>query len=175
MAKVLKSSKMILFLLLVGIVLSGNSCTSRKSISDSNIELERKVHEEVWSKGNLKVADEIFSKDIIRHSSDVPELRGLEPYKQYIQSTRAIFPDWNETVEEVISSGDLVAARITIRATQSGTLLNSSNVNPTGKKIETLCAVFARIGPEKKIIEIWSYYDMTPFIRAMTPNPQPDK
>jgi predicted ester cyclase len=175
MAKVLKSSKMMLLLLLVGTVLGGITCTSRKTISDSNIELERKIHEEVWSKGNLPIADKIFSKDIIRHSADAPEMHGLEAYKQYIQGTRILFPDWTETVEEVISSGDLVAARILVRATQSGTLPNSSNVQSTGKKIETHCAVFARIGPEKKITEIWSYYDMTPFVQAMKPNPQSDK
>ena len=175
MKKIPTSSKMILILLLAGTVFGGISCTSRKSISDLNIELERKIHDEVWSKGNLTVADEIFSKDIIRHSGDAPEMPGLEEYKQYIQTWRNIFPDWTETVEDVVASGDFVAARVLLRATQSGPLPNSINAQPTGKKIETHCAIFVRIGPEKKITELWSYYDLTPFVKAMTPNPQSKK
>ena len=175
MKKVLRTSKVMLLLLFIGIMTSGINCTNEKSGSDFNTALERKIHEEVWSKGNLTIADEVFSKDIIRHSADDPALQGLEDYKQYIQTWRNAFPDWTETVEEVVASGDLVAARIILRATQTGPLPNMPNVQPTGKKIETHCAVFIRIGPEKKITELWSYYDLTPFISAMKPDPPSNK
>jgi predicted ester cyclase len=167
MKKSTQIPKLLVLALLTGTILLGISCTNKKSNSDFNIGLERKIHDEVWSKGNLTVVDEIFSKDLIRHSADVPEMKGLEDYKKYIQSCRIAFPDWTETVQEVVASGDMVATRIIITATQTGKF---SNAQPTGKKLETNCAVFVRVGPEKKIIELWSYYDMTPFVKAMTPD-----
>jgi predicted ester cyclase len=175
MKKLSKTPNFLLFLILTVTVLGGITCTSRKSTANYNIKLARQVNEEMWSKGNLAIADEICAKDIIRHAPDGSQLSGLDAFKQYTQATRNIFPDWTVTVEEVIASGDLVATKLMIRGTQTGPLPFPGNVPPTGKKAETPCALFIRIGSEKKIAEIWAYYDEKPFIEAMRSDTQSNK
>ena len=51
-------------------VFGGLAIAKSASKTDANIELVRKHHEEVWSKGSLAVADKIYSNEIVRHSAD---------------------------------------------------------------------------------------------------------
>jgi len=148
--------------LVIGMVFGGMAVAQ-----STNIELVRKHHEEVWSKGNLVVADEIYSNEIVRHSADQPVMRGREPYKQFMLGTREAFPDWKETIENIIASGDLVATKLTITGTMTGPLKGpQGTLPPTGKRLEVPCAVFFRIA-EGKIVEIWGYYDSVPFLKAL--------
>jgi len=45
-------------------------------MSDENADVVRRFYEEVWVRGNLDVADEVFADDYIRHDS-----RGFEDGK----------------------------------------------------------------------------------------------
>ena len=159
--------------LVIGTVFGGMAIAQSTSMMNANIELARKNHEEVWSKGNLAAADEIYSNELVRHSADQPVSRGLDAYKQFWVVSRAAFPDWKETVEHVIASGDLVATKVTIRGTMTGSWKGPrGTLPPTGKSLEVPCAVFFRIA-EGKIVEIWSYYDSVPFLKAMGLFPPP--
>ena len=157
--------------LVIGMAFGEMAVAQSTSTTNANIELARKNHEEVWSKGNPAVADEIYSNDIVRHSADQPDRRGIEVYKQFALGSRGAFPDWKETVENIIASGDLVATKVTITGTMTGPL---RNLEPTGKSLKVPCAVFFRIA-EGKIVGIWSYYDSVPFLKAigMLPPPPP--
>jgi steroid delta-isomerase-like uncharacterized protein len=160
-------------MLVIGVVFGGLAVAQSTSMMNANIELAQKHHEEVWSKGNVVVADEIYSNEMVRHSADQPDSRGRESYKQFILAFRAAFPDWKETVEHVIASGDLVATKVTIRGTMTGSLKGQrGTLPPTGKSLEVPCAVFFRIA-EGKIVEIWSYYDSVPFLKAIGVFPPP--
>jgi len=153
----------------IGMVFGGMAIAQSTSTTNANIELARKSHEEVWSKGNLAVADEIYSNEIVRHSADRADIRGREAFKQFMLGTRGAFPDWKETVENVIASGDLVATKVTLRGTMTGPL---RTFPPTGKRFELPCAVFYRIA-EGKIAEIWCYLDSATILRAIGALPPP--
>jgi steroid delta-isomerase-like uncharacterized protein len=163
----------IIVMLVIMMVFGGMAIAKSTSKTDANIELARKHHEEVWSKGNLVVADKIYSNEILRHSADQQDLQGREPYKQFMMGTRGAFPDWKETVENVIASGDLVATKVLITGTMTGTLQGpEGTLTPTGKRLEVPCAVFFRIA-NGKIMEIWGYYDSVPFLKALGVLPPP--
>jgi steroid delta-isomerase-like uncharacterized protein len=163
----------IIVMLVIVMVFGGMAIAKSKSKTDVNVELARKIAEEVWSKGNMVVADQIFSDDVVRHSSDMPDIRGKEAYKQFVLGTRAAFPDWKETVENVIASGDLVATKETITGTMTGSMQGpKGTLPPTGKRLETINALFVRIA-KGKIVEIWCYYDSARFLEAMGVLPSP--
>ena len=159
--------------LVIGIAFGGMAVAQGTSKMNANIEVARKHHEELWSKGNLVGADEIYSNEIVRHSADIPDIRGREAYKQFMLGTRESFPDWKETIENIIASGDFVATKVTATATMTGPLkVPEGTLPPTGKRVELPCAVFWHIA-EGKIVEIWSYYDSIPFLKAIGALPPP--
>jgi steroid delta-isomerase-like uncharacterized protein len=160
-------------MLIIVMVFGGLAIAKSTSRTDANIELVRKHHEEVWSKGNLVVADKIYSNDIVRRSADQPDMQGRDGYKQFMLGTRGAFPDWKETVENVIASGDLVATKVSITGTMTGALQKpEGTLPPTGKRLEVPCAIFFRIA-NGKIVEIWGYYDSVPFLKALGVLPPP--
>jgi predicted ester cyclase len=66
---------------------------------------------ELWNKGNLALADEIFTADVVLHGAP-PELPpGVEGVKQVISMYRAAFPDFYVTDEDVIAEGDKIVSR----------------------------------------------------------------
>jgi steroid delta-isomerase-like uncharacterized protein len=163
----------IIVMLAIVMVFGGMAVAKSKSKTNANIELARKIGEEVWSKGNMMVADQIFSNEVVRHSADMPDIRGKEAYKQFVLGTRAAFPDWKETVQNAIASGDLVATQETITGTMTGSMQGpQGTLPPTGKRFETPVALFVRIA-KGKIVEIWCYYDSAGILEAMGVLPPP--
>ncbi len=154
--------------LVIGMVFAGMAAAQ-----SANIELARKHHEEVWSKGNIMVADEIYSNELVRHSADMPDMRGREAYKRFILACREAFPDWKDEVETIIASGDLVVSKYTNRGTMTGAMRGPKGARPpTGKRLEAPCAAFFRIA-EGNIVEIWFYYDSARFSEVLGVLPPP--
>ena len=73
---------------------------------------------EVWSKGNLAVADEIYSPDFVCHFVIDPDWKGLAGIKDQVTRHQAAFPDWQESVDDIIAEGDKVVIRFTSTGTQ---------------------------------------------------------
>jgi steroid delta-isomerase-like uncharacterized protein len=135
--------------------------------SELNEKLASLVSEEIWNKGNLKVAEEILTQDIVRNDSNWPEVRGLEMYKQTVVLARTAFPDWHEIIHDMVSEGDKVACRITILGTHKGDLLGNP---PTGKSFSVPCHVMYRI-ERSKIAEMWTIWDALSLFGALGVSP----
>jgi predicted ester cyclase len=63
-----------------------------------------KRYMQMWNTGNVVLADEAH-----------PEVRDPESVKQAVRKMRAAFPDFRITIESMVSEGDLVALRGTVR------------------------------------------------------------
>jgi predicted ester cyclase len=68
---------------------------------------------EMWNTGNVVLADEVLAPTWVDHAH--PEVRGSESVKQAVRKIRAAFPDFRITIESMVSEGDLVALRGTVR------------------------------------------------------------
>ena len=80
-----------------------------------------------------KLAHELVSPEAIFHVPGRPEpMVGPAGYLMIVGMMREGFPDIQWTVEELISEGDKVAARFTMRGTHHGQFMG---VTPTGKPI----------------------------------------
>jgi steroid delta-isomerase-like uncharacterized protein len=79
------------------------------------------------------MAAELVSPDAIFYVPGRPEpVHGPAGYLEIIGMMRGGFPDVQWTLEELISEGDKIAARFTMRGTHQGTFFN---IPPTDRKI----------------------------------------
>ncbi len=120
-----------------------------------NKAISRRADEELFNRGNVDVADELFAPDFVYHDPAGGELRGPESVKGYAAMLRAAFPDLHQTVEDQIAEGDKVAYRWTARGTHEGELMG---IAPTGKRVEFTGIAVARLA-DGRIEEIWENYD----------------
>jgi predicted ester cyclase len=112
---------------------------------EENKAIVRKVIE-AENKKDLGLLDEFLSSDYVDGRNTHFEVRGLEHYKQWYAGVYKGFPDYNETIEDIIAEGDKVCVRLKITATHTGEYLGLA---PTGKKVIILAT------------QIWSIIDGT--------------
>ena len=111
---------------------------------------------ELRSKGNLAVADELYSTDYVCHFVVGPEWKGLDGIKGAVTRHRASFPDWNESVDDIIAEGDKVVIRFTSTGTQRGEF---QGIAPTGTKVSIQEVAIYRV-TRGKIVEQWGLPDL---------------
>jgi predicted ester cyclase len=114
-----------------------------------------KFTEEIWDKGNLNVADEVFSIDFMDHDPVQGQLPGLNGYKQMVMEFRNAFPDLRVKNEDVIVEGNKVVVRWAAHGKHSGQLMN---ISPTNKQV-TLKGIDILLVENNKISERWGEFD----------------
>jgi steroid delta-isomerase-like uncharacterized protein len=111
-------------------------------MSEQNRNNVRRLFEEVWNKGHVLVADELFSPNYAHHDSSTPDVgRGPESEKKRVTLYRNAFPDIRLTIEDLIAEGDTVVARWSCRGTHKGDL---NGIAPTGKQFNITGVSIAR-------------------------------
>ncbi len=128
-----------------------------------NRALIRRYYEELWNAWNLGVADEIISPEITFRGSLAVTVSGLEGFKNYVLLVRNAFPDFHNTIEEMIAEGDRVAARLTYRGTHRGELMG---IAPTGRKVTYAGAAHFQIRGGK-IVAGWVLGDTMGLMRQL--------
>ena len=95
--------------------------------------------------------DDFVAPDYIDHEKNI----GREGLKQLIAMGVNAFPDWYETVEDIIAEGDKVWVLLTYTGTHKGDFMGLS---PTGKKITSKAVDIYRI-VDGKLAEYWNVTD----------------
>jgi steroid delta-isomerase-like uncharacterized protein len=123
---------------------------------DEHKAVVRRFYEEVWQRGNLAVAEEVFAPDYVRHDlRPTTAVPGPEGQKQIAAAFRAAFDDLRFEVEIVIGEGSYVAARWTASGTHTG---RWGDVEATGRPV-TLSAVNIFRFEQGLVAEIWNHRD----------------
>lgn len=94
--------------------------------------LIRRYYEEMWNRWDYALIDMLIAPEIAFRGSLAVVVRGREGFRNYMDLVRAAFPDFRNTIEELIAEDDAVVARLTYRATHRGELFG---IAPTGKSI----------------------------------------
>jgi steroid delta-isomerase-like uncharacterized protein len=116
-------------------------------MSEGNKNVVRRLFEELWNKGNLSVADELFSPNYAHHDPSTPDFgRGPESEKKRATLYRTAFPDLRLTIEDIIAEGETVTARWSCRGTHKGDL---GGIAPTGKQFTISGVTIARLSNGK--------------------------
>jgi len=112
----------------------------------------QQVITEAFNKGNYDVLSDHFHANLIEHQFGLsPTIEGL---KRDIQFLRTAFPDLILTIEDMVTDGDKVWARMTARGTNSGGFMGP----PNGKSFEAAVFDLCRF-EDGKIIEHWGSPD----------------
>ena len=131
--------------------------------SEQNKEIMSRMIEEVWNKGKLATADELFAPD--HTSPSAPQLPpGSEGVKVLVKMFREAMPDYHMDIDLMVADESQVAARFTQSGTHSGADL--MGMKASGRK-----ATWTEIGVLKikdgKIVESWYEVDMLSMIQQL--------
>lgn len=119
--------------------------------------LAKRFATDIMTKGNLDVADEIFTRDYQEHDPFNPPDAGKGPQmvKEVAQMYRNAFPDSKMTNDEVIHSGDRLIVRWTAQGTHKGDLMG---ISATNRKVKVSGITIYRLRGEK-LAEAWTNWD----------------
>src|SRR5437899_9618680 len=123
----------------------GSSFLSKRrfTMSEQNKNIVRRLFEEVWNKGQVSVADELFASNYTHHDSSTPDLgRGPESEKKRVTLYRNAFPDLRLTIDDILAEGETVVARWSCRGTHKGDL---NGIAPTGRQINISGVTITRL------------------------------
>ncbi len=125
-------------------------------MSKENKTVIRRLFEELWNKGNLSVADQLFAPNYTHHDPSTPDV-GLGPESEKKRATlyRTAFPDLRLTIEDIFAEGETVVARWSCRGTHKGDL---GGIAPTGKQFTISGVSVARL-TGGKMAEGWINWD----------------
>jgi predicted ester cyclase len=103
---------------------------------EANKALVRRFYDEVWRRGNVRLAEEVFVDDYVRHDLRPTQAApGGAGQALIAEQFRLAFPDVEWHVDLVLADSDLVAARWTASGTHTGAW---GDVAPTGKARDLL-------------------------------------
>ncbi len=139
--------------------------------TEHNKQLVRRWKEELWSKGNVSIIDELCAPDYVCHMSGVPvpgPVRGQEALKHLFAIYFAAF-EIHDIPEFLIAEGDMVAIHDTYQAKHTGEF---QGVPPTGKEATVTGTDIYRI-VDGKIVEQWVEVDMLGLMQQLGILPTP--
>jgi len=118
--------------------------------------LVRRLIEEGFNEGNLDVADELISPEMVEHQNFGPNhAPGAEGVKAVIASLRRAFSDFHLAIDALAVDGDTVWLRMTGTGTNDGPFMGHP---PTGRTMRT--DVFDALRVEgDRIVEHWGVPD----------------
>jgi steroid delta-isomerase-like uncharacterized protein len=116
--------------------------------------LVRRWMAEVWNKGNLAVADEIFASTYL-HRTPTTTLPNLAAFTQMINDFRAGVPDVQVTIQDLLTDGDKIITRWILTGTHRGELLG---IAPTNKPV-TLSGITIQRIENGRISESWAEFN----------------
>jgi len=121
------------------------------SQEEAAIAVVRRNTEEVQSRGNFEVFEELFALDFVDHTTQPGFAADREGVRNLYRTLRAAFPDFHAEIHFQFAHGGLVTTYKTYHGTHRNPFMG---VAPTGKRIEfeTVDVMHVRDG---KIVEHW--------------------
>jgi predicted ester cyclase len=142
----------------------------RSGAPAENRALARRFVDQVISRGELAALDEIVAPDYVYHGPGMV-VRGAAGMRELVGMLRGGFPDWRETVEDLVAEGDRVAFRVSGTGSQQGAFMG---VPPSGARVAIMGIDLVRIA-DGRIAEHWANFDQLGMLQQIGAVPAPDK
>ena len=124
----------------------------------SSQKIVEEAFDRIWNEGNLDLIEKYYSKDFKAHYPVGSWEEGHQGVRKVVELMRTAFPDYKETIHQLIESADWVTVRMMIAGTNTGH--NPSFLpKPTGRKIEFLEIIICKV-VDGKIQEQWGAPDI---------------
>ncbi len=150
--------------------------------TESNKDINRRIVEEGFNRGDSSVLDHLIARDCVDHSlENTPRLsgglpntgkssggysKGLEGVKQFFDDFRHAFPDLHYTIEDEIEEGDKVVTRARWEGTHRGDFMG---IPATGKRVSVDGVDITRFS-NGKAVEHWGYQDTPALMQQLGVN-----
>ena len=108
---------------------------------------------EAWNRGDIEGMSRSWAPDMVHHTRT--GTYGPTQVFSLIAGFMQAFPDLSFTIDNIVAEGDLVATRMTARATQRQPFMG---VQPSGREIKCSVMGLVRIAGGK-IVEHWNIMD----------------
>lgn len=114
--------------------------------------------DEVWGKGRVDIADELFADDVVDHNAVPGQPAGKQGQIWAAEMVRTAFPDLEFRADVVFASGDLVTGRWTMTGTNTG-VMELFGIPPTGRPVTMTGQEIFRVR-DGKFVEVWHAEDI---------------
>ena len=138
------------------------------SVEDQNAVVRRWM--DAWNKQDLDAAENLLAADYVRHDANLPDIDGPAAQREFIAGIFSAFPDLDLRLEQLITQGDLVAARISLRGTHRAEF---SGVPATGNEVAFESVEIFRLAGGK-IVEQWVLMNAMGLFQQLGAIPSPE-
>jgi steroid delta-isomerase-like uncharacterized protein len=138
--------------------------------TQDNVNVFRRVIDELISDGNLVKVDELFAPDFVEHELLPGVPQGREGAKQLFSLLHSAFPDIRAEIEHVVAQDDKVVFHMTWRGTQTGSFMG---IPPTGKQVAFKVFDMVRVA-DGKVAEHWGLLDQFSLMQQLGVIPTPE-
>jgi steroid delta-isomerase-like uncharacterized protein len=118
--------------------------------------------EEVLNGGQTNLLAELVTADHVGHDP-LGDHYGREGMRIVVAEYRAAFPDLRVTVEDLVTEGDKVVHRFTLRGTHAGSFMG---IPPTGQVVTAAGIAIDRLA-DGKVAESWISLDALNLLRQL--------
>lgn len=127
-------------------------------IERRNLALGRRHIEEMWARGRVELADEIYAPDVVDLNPAPGQRPGIPGLVDVVGWLREAVPDLRMRIECYVASGDHVADRWTMRGTHTGADL--LGVPAAGRAFEIAGMDVSRFRADGRIDKVFHVEDM---------------
>ncbi len=133
-------------------------------MTDDNEIAVRKLFDGVNAR-DLSVLDRFFAADYVNRNAFPGQTQGPAGARIAVRDLVAAFPDLAFTVEDMLSAGDQVAVRLTVRGTQKGEFRGAP---PSGRSFTIGAHEWFRMSGGQAV-EGWMQWDMLGLMQQIGP------
>ncbi|WP_414944251.1 ester cyclase [Amycolatopsis sp. cmx-11-32] len=128
----------------------------------------KKLHvhfvEEVWTKFNIDVVDEVVHETFVGHDPIAKDVHGPAEFKLFLQMMLTSFPDQTMDIHDVIQEGNRTALRWHSVGTHTRNEL--FGIRPAGRRFATYGLTFIDWSGGR-MRELWFGYDLNNVLRQL--------
>jgi predicted ester cyclase len=125
--------------------------------TDQRVEVPRRFVAQVFNGKEPERAREFFTEDASWHGPSIADVTGVDNIVGLLGAFIGALSDIKAEEQDVIASGDLVAMRLVVTATQTGDMLG---IPSSGRQVRWDAVDIYRINDDGKISEQWAFEDM---------------
>jgi steroid delta-isomerase-like uncharacterized protein len=125
---------------------------------------------EAYNNRDMQAEADVLDPGFVAHVPAAPgPLEGLEAWRKFTAAFVEAFPDLRLTVEDILSEGDKVAARVVFHGTHRGEF---QGIAPTGKEVAFSSIEVNRV-VGGKVEEHWVELDLLGLMQQLGAIPEP--
>ena len=140
--------------------------SKNQSMANRNRALINAWYSRMWNRWDKSAFSDLLCPDISLRGSLGVTVNGYDGVSAYMNQVRGAFPDFHNTVEEIISEGPAAFARLTYSGTHKGEVLGFP---PTGRSITYAGAAVFRFR-DGKICQVWVLGDLYNLTKQLQPS-----